>query len=937
MSEMGTPLRVLIIEDSEIDALMLILELKRGGYEPVHERVETIEAVRAALQNMAWDIILCDYYLSGFDGLQVLAIVKETGIDVPFILISGAIGEEVAVEAMKAGAHDCIMKDRRQRLLPAVERELREAAMRREHRRVAAAFRESEGKFRLLVENAPDAVFVHVRECLAYLNPAAVRLLGAESAKAVLGTPVTDHVHPDYRVLARERMRLVNEERKAVRMIEQQYLKVDGSVIDVEVSAVPITYENSDGALVFVHDITDRKRAEEEQRRNREAAERLAEEMAVIAEIGRLIGSTLDIDEVYERFAVETRKLILFDRLAINLYDFKKSTLRVAYVSGSSISDRQQGDSPALTGTFSEEIIRTQTSLLFQPASIEEIDEIVARFPPLFATFQVGLLSLMGIPLVYRNEVIGVLHFRSKKPNAYTERDLRLAERIGAQIAGAIANAQLFTDLKETEGSLRESEQRFRALFEQAAVGVAEIEIETGRFLTVNRRLYELVGMTEREMLATTFQAITHPEDLHLHEDKTALLLAGKIGRYSLEKRYLRKDGAVIWVDIAVSPLWKPGENPGRNMIVVEDITERKRAQEENERRSKQLAALHVTSVELMVELDLNSLLCFIARRALDLIGGTNCHCYLYRPESDLMERVASAGPELTPKKTIQQRGKGFVGHVWATGAPFLVNDYNSWPERKREYDSLPSRALAGAPIHWGEELLGIIDTMAYLPHQYTQADLDVLGMFAAQAAIAIRNARLYNHIEQIAVTDELTGLFNRRGFFPQGEREFERAARFNRPLAAVMFDIDHFKMVNDVYGHPAGDKVLQALAACFRQNTRGIDVVGRYGGEEFILLLPETLLPEAIQIAERLRLSIEELVVPVCPANGDSTTVNVRVTASAGIAVALPDVRTLNVLIDLTDQALYRAKASGRNRVVVWERTGTPHGFVNRGSSISV
>ncbi|MHB9098357.1 MAG: GGDEF domain-containing protein, partial [Syntrophales bacterium] len=181
-------------------------------------------------------------------------------------------------------------------------------------------------------------------------------------------------------------------------------------------------------------------------------------------------------------------------------------------------------------------------------------------------------------------------------------------------------------------------------------------------------------------------------------------------------------------------------------------------------------------------------------------------------------------------------------------------------------------------------------------------------------------NARLYNQIEQIALTDELTGLFNRRGFFPQGEREFERAARFNRPLAAVMFDIDHFKRVNDTHGHPVGDRVLQALAACFRQNTRGIDVVGRYGGEEFILLLPETLIPEAIQIAERLRSSIEELAVPVRPANGDSPTVDVRVTTSAGIAVVQPDVRTLNALIDLTDRALYRAKTFGRNRIIVWE-----------------
>ncbi len=205
---MGTPLHVLIIEDSEADALLLVLELRHAGYEPVHERVETAEAVRLALRDKSWDIILCDYYLPDFNGLQALAIVQETGIDVPFIIISGMIGEEAAVEAMKAGAHDYVMKDRRRRLISAVARELREATIRREHKWMEAALRESERKFRLLVENAPDAVFVEIAQCFAYLNPAAVRLFGAESAEELLGAPILDRVHPEYRAVARERLRL---------------------------------------------------------------------------------------------------------------------------------------------------------------------------------------------------------------------------------------------------------------------------------------------------------------------------------------------------------------------------------------------------------------------------------------------------------------------------------------------------------------------------------------------------------------------------------------------------------------------------------------------------------------------------------------------------------------------------------------------------------
>jgi len=321
------------------------------------------------------------------------------------------------------------------------------------------------------------------------------------------------------------------------------------------------------------------QRTEEEQRLSRETAERLAEETAVIAEIGRVIGSTLDIGAVYERVAAEARKLIPFDRIAVNLFNIHENTLTVAYVSGTDIPNRKQGDSPPLTGTLTEEVIRGQTSLIIQPESID--DEIVSRIPGISNTLQAGLLSLMGIPLISRDEVIGVLHFRSRRPNAYTERDLRLGERIGAQIAGAIANARLFTDLRRTEGSLRESEERSRALVEQAAVGVAEIEIQTSRFIMVNRRLCEMVGRTEEEMLATTFHAITHPEDTPLDEEKRALLSTGKIRQYSREKRYLRKDGGIVWVNITMSPLWKRGEQSGRNMIVVEDITERKRMEAE--------------------------------------------------------------------------------------------------------------------------------------------------------------------------------------------------------------------------------------------------------------------------------------------------------------------------------------------------------------------
>jgi len=200
-------------------------------------------------------------------------------------------------------------------------------------------------------------------------------------------------------------------------------------------------------------------------------------------------------------------------------------------------------------------------------------------------------------------------------------------------------------------------------------------------------------------------------------------------------------------VEITVSPLWKLGGTPGRNIAVVQDIAERKRIKEESDRHSRQLSMLHETSVEITAELNLETLLQSIAQRALDLIGGTTSNVYIYRSEEDLMERVVSVGPTLIPSKKTRRRGEGMIGQTFAKGAPILVNDYRAWPGRTKAYDAYPSRALIAAPFNQGTEILGVINIMAPLPHQYTQTDVDMLTMFAVQAAIAIHNARLYDKL----------------------------------------------------------------------------------------------------------------------------------------------------------------------------------------------
>ena len=161
---MDKPIRVLIVDDSEDDGLLLLRQLKNGGYSPTSEQVDTAEAMNEALDRQTWDIILCDYSMPGFSATAAFDLYKEKRLDLPFIIVSGTIADEIAVAAMRAGAHDYLMKDNLARLSPAVDRELREVRIRRERREAAAQLRKSEEKYRALFEDSRDAIYISATE-----------------------------------------------------------------------------------------------------------------------------------------------------------------------------------------------------------------------------------------------------------------------------------------------------------------------------------------------------------------------------------------------------------------------------------------------------------------------------------------------------------------------------------------------------------------------------------------------------------------------------------------------------------------------------------------------------------------------------------------------------------------------------------------------------
>ena len=328
-------------------------------------------------------------------------------------------------------------------------------------------------------------------------------------------------------------------------------------------------------------EVAERRRAEEAMRKGEEAARRLAKENEIIAEIGRIISSTLNLEEIYEWFAQEVNKLIPFGSIAVTLNNPEKDTITVSYVSGLDEERRRVGDIFPLQNSVNEKIMRTRSGFLIQPETVEELG---SRFPSLLSTFQGGLRSLMSAPLISKDQVIGALHFRSQKPQAYTDRDLRLAERIADQIAGAIANAQLFVDCKRAEGALRMERDNSERIARSIGAGLCIVSKDYRVFWT-NDILRQRWGTIHGQFCYAAFEQRTEicPE--------CGAREIFELGKEEAIFEKTRKDihGNTICSEVITTPIKNEEGHIDAAMELIIPITERKRVEEEL-RRAKQAA-----------------------------------------------------------------------------------------------------------------------------------------------------------------------------------------------------------------------------------------------------------------------------------------------------------------------------------------------------------
>ena len=469
----------------------------------------------------------------------------------------------------------------------------------------------------------------------------------------------------------------------------------------------------------------------------------------------------------------------------------------------------------------------------------------------------------------------------------------------GDEITGVLTVWHDVTERVQLERERRAADEQFRTAFEAAPIGMVLMEGD-GTFLSINPAVEEITGYTFEQLRELPPFHVTHPDDLE--EVRAAFFgLGSESDSVRTEHRVVRADGQAIWVDVRITLLRDEAGEPTSVLAQVHDSTGRRTHEESLRRHAEQLAAIAevARAVGRSDPLHARQAVCRTAVAVGD--GATMASIWEPRPDGSL-QTTANLPESAAPRRIAADAVKHGAHVVLATGEPLFVADAADSPHCDSQIIStIGAASVLFVPIDrrgvlavgWQERLSEISKEQRLL-----------MGVLADEAAVAMQRADLLNRLDELTRTDELTGLPNRRAWDELLTHELASAKRHGKPLSLAMLDLDHFKRYNDEHGHLAGDRLLRDAAHAWQKNLRATDVLARWGGEEFALLLPACGARDAATLIERLRALMP-----------GGVTFSAGVTTTDGSAPA-------RALLNTADQALYDAKANGRDRIEIREIT---------------
>ncbi len=468
------------------------------------------------------------------------------------------------------------------------------------------------------------------------------------------------------------------------------------------------------------------------------------------------------------------------------------------------------------------------------------------------------------------------------------------------QITHYIAVKEDITSRKQAEDALQQSEALYRTLVETSPDGIVSIDTE-GNFLSLNTPLLMSIGIEKLDDLPPDRQNIygwIAESDREMAREFMQQVIRDDVG-YNLEVQVILADGVTQPIAVNASVIRGVSGKPQSILAVLRDITDQKKAEAARQEQLEMLTTLYDMGREITTRLKVDEVHSATKLAAMRMIPADSFFIWWLNPSAgDFTEVYRSpARPEGTAPFIQSESGKKALTAIQNTGRPY------------HSQSCAESPAQLIVPISIGETVSGVLGVEANGIARFNTEHVHILGMIANQASAAIQNAFLFEQTQLFAITDSLTGAYNMRQFTVILKKEQERADRFEHPLSVILADIDHFKAVNDTYGHMAGDQVLIEYVKLLQSNLRNMDLLARYGGEEFFILLPQTSLEESLAAAERLRIITREMVVVY----GEQ---KIQITASFGVAEYHSRNTTVEGLLKQADQALYRAKNAGRDRV---------------------
>ena len=665
-----------------------------------------------------------------------------------------------------------------------------------------------------------------------------------------------------------------------------------------------------------------------------EASEQRFQEAETLRQAGAIVTSTIQEDEAIKLIMEQLAHVVPCDSASVQL--IREGALEIVGGYGWLEPEQVIGIRFPVPGDNPNTIVVQEG----KPYILENAPE---QYPAFKEDPHNRILSWLGVPLVVHDQVIGILAMDSHQYSYFTPNHVRLVTAFAGQVAIVIENARLYAAEKIRV-------QQLDALRATAADILAELE-PSRLIQTMLERAVSLLGATAGE-LGKYLEQTDELEIVASHQmgiDSTGMHMAmgeGVMGRSAellqplVVNNYKDWEGRspqyahTAWQTVMASPLLAHGKLVGVIAIMDTDANrkygrselqlltlfaqqaaiavENARLYQEARKAAERRAILHQVSQEVVTKGSDREKICQAVHHAASRLMQVEAFAItLLDKEHNEVEGIYLVDKDGRHDTMRIPADQGLSGKVISTGKSLSIGDFAKEMNANVVHFGSPehTRSILAVPLRLGDRILGMVTAQTYQPYAYTNEDLNLLEMLAANAAFAIENARLFEEIQWLAITDPLTELYNRRGFFELGEREVERFRRFGRPLSAIMLDIDHFKAVNDTYGHSIGNQVLVGLAKSLKKNIREIDIIGRYGGEEIVIVLPETHLEGGILVAERLRRIVEST-----PFSTDRGMVGV--TVSEGVAEFMENIPDLAILLDQADSAMYAAKQGGRNQV---------------------